>query len=650
MLEVRKLWADDWQYMPELEMRRCVDASAAHDLPILEFRRTYGRAKSPHDNTIPTAGSPREPIDLSGYWARMRLVGEHGLSLEWVGRVNAESRDVHGTSDYLSGVQTWVAYGPGQILRKTQVYQSIWSQWNLEQTLGWIPSMNGRGAHNSIVGNRSAEKSKPSPSSAIETYCYGGTDVWSRFDYAEYILGRFVDESDDSGPAWWLGGWACELAALTDTISFSGGETVADILRKLISTRQGFDYTIVPADEGFEIYVYALTAEEWQYGGATLPRNPVRFDVRLKNEKHLIHTQIVRTDEQKFGKIVVLGRRIVVCCTLDYATLEGKWPEDLETAYKAGTGNPDDDAEDHDKARQADRFHPVYQYFGAPADWDWHEELARVELDRSGNVVAVCTGDYQNKVRRTLTRLPLREGFDYTTDPPTDSNPSGYEAEYRNIEAWLYVEDEQTGWPPSSSGRYVSVDMLGIALSASGADWGIILNPSPNHLLAKNHWDDANETDKEPLYDYETLVATIAIETDQRFAMVYEIPDAKPSDGTLVVSVPDAELWWLAPSTVIGVDIHGVLMESPSDGIVLRNDADRMALAMAGAISRYRDARAKMELTFKGLLPRSHWIGQIIGVVDEGGNTHEIRAPVTSVEWITTDTDVTTIIRTGFAR
>ena len=304
----------------------------------------------------------------------------------------------------------------------------------------------------------------------------------------------------------------------------------------------------------------------------------------------------------------------------------------------------DDDAEDHDKARNDDDFRPVYQYFGAPADWDWQQGLARVELDSSGDVIPMSTGDYQNKVRRTLTRLPLREGFDYTTDPPTDNNPADHEAEYRNAEAWLNDASGLTGY-------YVSVDVLGIPLSVSGIDWGIIVNPSPNHKLALTHWAGAADTDTEPLYDYETLIATIAVETDQQFAMIYEVPDALPSDGTLVVSVPDAELWYLAPDTVVG--IHDVLKQfklSPTDGVVLRSDASRMALAMAGAISRYRDARARMELTFKGLLPRSHWIGQIIGVVDEGGDTHEIQAPVTSVEWIVTDTDVTTIIRTGFAR
>lgn len=668
VIEVRENWSDDWQYMPELEMRRCVAASAGHDLPVLEFRRTYGRAKSPHDSTIPAAGSAREPIDLDDYWVRMRLVGEHGLSTEWVGRVNAESRSIHGSASYRSGVQTWTAYGPGQILRKIHVHESYWAQWDSEQKLGWVPGMNSRDANNTIVGNRSNLKSPDEGG----TYLYGGTGLWNRYDYAEYILKRFVDESEDGGPEWWLGGQAYELEHLTDTISFSANETVADILRRLISTRQGFDYAIIPGNGGFEIFVYALTAEEWQYGSVTLPRNPMRFDVRRKDEKHLISTRVVRTAEQKHGKIVVLGRRIVVCCSLhglkspqgeadNHATLVGKWAEDLETTtsppygYREGTGTVDDDADDHDKARLADRFHPVYQFFGAPDGWDWQEGFARVELDENGEVIPASSGNYQDKVRRTLTRLPLREGVDYGTNPPTDNdNPADYEPEFRNVDAWLYVKNEDGD---GNGGTYVSLDVLGITVSASGADWGIVVNPSPNHLLALNHWEGAADTNQEPTYDYETLVATIAIETDQRFAMTYEVPDAKPSDGTLVVSVPDAELWYLAVDTIVGIDEFGELIKSPVDpdtglGTILRNDADRMALAMAGAISRYRDARARAELIFRGLLPRGYWIGQILGVLDEGGDTHEIQAPVTSVEWIVTDTDdgLSTIIRTGFAR
>ena len=81
---------------------------------------------------------------------------------------------------------------------------------------------------------------------------------------------------------------------------------------------------------------------------------------------------------------------------------------------------------------------------------------------------------------------------------------------------------------------------------------------------------------------------------------------------------------------------------------VLRNDVDRLALVMAGAIARYYNTRARAEIEIVGLRPWGDLVGQIMTVIEEGGDTQEIKAPITAVDWIAGDRPMT-IVRTGFA-
>jgi hypothetical protein len=123
----------------------------------------------------------------------------------------------------------------------------------------------------------------------------------------------------------------------------------------------------------------------------------------------------------------------------------------------------------------------------------------------------------------------------------------------------------------------------GISVSVSDTDWGVFLQATPNHLLALNHWSGATDSGTDPLYDYSKLIATIALETDQRLELTYELPEGDGS--TMDIVARDAELWVLAPNTVVGVTPGGVLKVSPPYAWTIRNDAERLSFVMAGAIA-----------------------------------------------------------------
>jgi len=218
----------------------------------------------------------------------------------------------------------------------------------------------------------------------------------------------------------------------------------------------------------------------------------------------------------------------------------------------------------------------------------------------------------------------------------------------------VYVEHVDPFDPFSGAVAYTPAEKFGIGVQAMRNDWGVALASTPNHLLAKNRFTGANPTAQIPLYDYTRLIATIAFEADQRLRVEYTVPDASSAEipplgnGVKVIEEPDAEMWLLAGRTVVGVDETHQLKVSPSTPQILRNDADRLALVMAGAIARYTVPRAKASITIKGILPWTSLLGQILTVIDEGGSLQQIQAPITSVSWQNGPQPVTTI-QTGFA-
>jgi hypothetical protein len=196
---------------------------------------------------------------------------------------------------------------------------------------------------------------------------------------------------------------------------------------------------------------------------------------------------------------------------------------------------------------------------------------------------------------------------------------------------------------------YQPVDALGIDVSVSNTNLGILLTAQPNHLLAKNHFDGAADSATTPLFDWRTLVATLAFEGDQRLQLEVKVAaDPALADGVLEIEVPDAEYWWIAPGTAVGVSETNPASLKLNAANVLRNDVDRLALVMAGAIARYYQTRARAEIEIAGLRPWGDLIGQILTVIEEGGDTQQIKAPITAVDWIAGDRPQT-VIRTGFA-
>jgi hypothetical protein len=634
LVYVKSSWSGSWQYRPDIRLREALLKTGGDDMGRCVIERRYGSLQEPQGGSMSTKVS----INLDGYWIQIRLAS----NVLWTGTISNASHAILGSDVARSGLQSWAAFPPLQILRKKNVSHSWWVDAGEEVNIGWVPNINTRDEYNTLYGNRSDGKGSDG------VYLYGGTSVWTHYDAAEYILKKFADSED--GPKWKLGGQMDALKEIKNVVPMQDTQTVADVLAYLISPRLGLDYKIIPAGSGFEIHVFALIGEGSSFSGMTLPQNSNKVRVRASETRNMIHVEMTRDSALRYDKIRVFGQRMVLCSSLwgadtngpEDARFEKKWTDALETEYKAGTGTPADYKQDHDKARSVDKLEAVYRVFGATKD---NYNAAAPELDENGEVVG-GEQDCQTSVRETLHFIPLREGFDYTSAKPKDNNPPGFQPSLLSPTAYLkdvWARNQQlTGEP------YVRADEDEISVSILWDEWGIKLGASPAHRMALDKFALAADTETWPEnggYDYEDMVMTIARRADQRLGFAFGDPDGEAVKDIFVSS---AELWLLMPGTVVGVDSVGKIEKSPDEIVTLRNDATYLKFVMAGAIARYYQPRARASVTLNGLQLWGGLLGQILTVIEESGDTEKIEAPITSVHWFGGESPKTTI-GAGFA-
>jgi len=636
-VELRQLWEDPWVPDPSIGVVRCITEAAGQGIGQAELIRRYGAAvHDPHQSAL----EARTPIDRSGWWVRIMLAGESGTAQIWIGKIATERRDIQGSGAAATGIQAWIAYEPAYVLQKVHIARSIWLVGGVEKTIGWLPSINARGEGAWFTGNRSAAMSGLS-------YVYGGTERWTWLQYIEYLLARFIDENEYDGPPWSVAGQTAPVAAMEGTIGFGDVATVYDMIRELIPRWLGLDFKINYTGLGFEIEVFALSDREYTFGGATLPRNPNTTTIEPESFTEAPHITIVRSLENQYDRIRLIGRRIVVCCTLDPMVsyeLKQKWTDALRAAYWAGTGTPGDDAAKHDLARTAERLAPVFQLFGADVDWHLKYGLAAPLLDAEGHRID-GSADFQTRVRSTLSWSPLQMAYKYEGESILNENPAEHDADFLPGAVWVY---------DTELARWIAAEAAGIAVFVARNDWGVMLSATPNHLMALGDWAvGAAPTAVEPKYNWlQGMLATIAFETDQRLELRHELTSGESPNGeTLTVEEPDGQVWIVVQGTVIGVKEDGTLRRTTRE-IILRNDAGRLAIKMAGLIARYYAERVRCDITVKGLGHYSELVGQVLTVVEAGLDTQFVGAAITSVEYVTglLGGEQQTIVRAGYAR
>lgn len=642
-VEVKGYWGGTWVQRSDLECVRATVSTGLDGAGTAEFVRRYGTVKGPLNTGFTTVF----PIRLDYWWIRVSRVTPNGPDTLWLGQIVNESRRPY-SSGARSGVQTFIAYDAFRLLDTVDVSRSVWLIGGAEYTVHWVPTFNAQDEQNVLYGNRADSILDPADGS----WTFGGKSTWSRYTAARYILRRFA--TPVGGPYWYIFGQWDALNALVDVFSLTPGESAGAAIRKLIPPSTGLSYRVEPVFEltpdkaGFALVVFALSGRTVSYGSASLPNNPQKYTLELKNAPNVEVVHIAEVSDQRYATIRIVGGRIVCCCSLfgknapafsaqpADGSLVPKYNATTEEEYRAGTGNGSSTAEEHDLARRAEKFADAYRQFGAPADWDHQSMQASPACGSAGTITRYA--QYTNQQRSTLDWIPLLSGWDYSWTTPVNNNDSDYPGDLMKPMVWLYDWDLE---------RYIQAQDLGYSVHVSKLDWGVRVTGTPNHLLAKGHWtaDELLTTETEPTHDYDRMIATIAFETDYRLVLEYRT--GLSGSSVKEVQVPDAQLWWLAPNTFLGIKTDNPYGTSPGSGTVLRNDASKLHQVMCGMIARYQYKRLRAEIHAHGTRFGPQAVGQMINFL-EGSTYYTEYMPVTGIDW-TFSPERMTVVRAGFA-
>jgi len=470
------------------------------------------------------------------------------------------------------------------------------------------------------------------------------------------------------------------LDKIVGVYNFSS-QTVRSALNVLINQGRGFSWTYtVDSDNNVEIVPFSLLDKEMTLGDVTMPANKNKVALDLWENKMHTTVNVIQDTMHTYDKIVVRGARMKCCCTLrpiqGYKDSEGEiqllppsiekgWTEAEETAYKNAAKNTEgydelDDyakAELNDKFRAVDRFSRVFTTFRIPHDWDWtiwtmpeegkdpSFELVNPKLDSLGNITKEQAA-YFNVDKRLLTFVPLKVGVDYS-NYAKDENPINSEPEFRKL--FVLVKDR--------SGKYQYAEKLEnpAIIRPLMREMGLEMRFRPAYLAALNHWADAEpgqtavggelEYTEGLGIDYETMIATVFIETDQHVQLSYNLTNYE-NKRVLTIDIPDAELWYIVPGTIVDIDAGGKLVEDKCWPF-LRDDCGRMRSALTAAVGWYGRRHNKVNITVKAIESGPE-LGTLIDNVDVAG-VGAAGSVVTAVSWNFQNRPPTTTIQTDFA-
>ncbi|MDD5327409.1 MAG: hypothetical protein PHY02_06295 [Phycisphaerae bacterium] len=655
------IWTDPWILMPYIEPMTAARATAP-TISTATFKMRYGSGKW-EDMTDFTDGSNMQSYRYCYIQIRARR-GENETLL-WTGIIETETFKLLGQSGAKKADQIIQAHGLEVLLKNRLDGAWVLSAGEEEQPkwINYIPVFNRQHEYGgNIMGNRSGMLATEKL-----TYIFSAEgEVWDNYEIANYLIAHY---QQGTGPDFGISGDEAVINALKGlkgVYKFSS-MTVLDALNKLINRSRGFGWYVSVAknyvgnDDFVDIVPFSMLDEDIKLGDIIMPANPKKVPVDLWTEQTHTTAEVTSSIVNTFDRIVVQGSRMKSCCTLSFDKgLKKAWSDEEETAFKNACNETDgydelgddEQADKNDKFRAEDRFERVFTTFRIPHDWDWvvgsgeDAEIVNPLLDTSvGMLNLEMQAPHWNADKRLAGTLPLKIGIDYSGSAPIDNNPDYAEPEYRCM--FVLVKD--------TDGKYQYADRIApyhARVRPLTREAAVEMRFNPQYLASKNHWTEAEPAKYEGVIeldgiDYEDIVVTAFLETDQVVQVEFSLGSFE-NPRTLVIDLPDCELWYIVPGTIIGIDENGDLIEygvvTPSVPTLLRDDTERLFSALAAAVAWYGKQRNKIVITIKDIdagIP----IGTLIENVDVA-DVGAIGSVVTELRWDFQSRSVSTTIIT----
>ncbi len=638
-IQTKTNWAHPWAVEDGLRLAGPIEmaiGSSARDR--VEFVHHYGPLVK-HVEDAELAES--EPLDILDKWIRV-VDTRAPQRVIWQGMVKEDRRKVHrGTSP--RGIQKLLAIGGAEILSRITVDASYW--WNTGtlsfDKMGWVPHINERGAGGRLQGTRGAEI-------AGQPYGYGTAGVWTFRQFLDYLLRLHIAQAYGGvgSPTWRLTGETTVLDNRLEPVRLQPSQSCLDIVRRLIRLSDGIEFAVIPSDDGFDLNVFSVSPTAVTFGEATLPANTNVFVTNPTTDPFVVDCEVAVSHMQRYDSVEAIGERIESCFTVLGTGDEKKknlWSAAQETTYKDGSSKGVPTTADHDLARSNDQLRLVYTGFAAPDAFDLNLGEAAPVLDDEGEFTGIGAVR-QVLIRSSMPATPLREGGDYSTNPPTltdaaeDFVPAMAVGKVSVARGYVILDKASLADLDADD----SLKLLGASVSVLENDWGVIITFDKNHIHAKNHWnagapaDSAIDPETEGI-DYDDTEFTISAPMDQRLACRKDNASPARDGSKAVIEAPGTRFQYLSASTTIGVQDDGTRDFSPEPstgvGIVLRNDNEALHWLMVGAIARFLEERFSFAVTWFFPVPEPAHLGQIMQMGPGEGDLAGKQGLITAVGW-----------------
>lgn len=672
VVEVKSSWSGAWMSVPYLRCRSATDC-VAPAYGQARFTWFYGRIK--HEDR--TAFQTFRDLNLSDAFVRVRVLSQRGSAIYWTGMVVADSLVPGGKG---TGSQDFEAVGLCQLLDRETIRTATVADVNGQLSeIQWVPAINQRYQQGvGVVGNRSDTRDDAG------VCAFGGENkLWTHLQAAEMVLAKYAPAN---GPHFELGGQRAVLTKMNGVTQMEG-RTPWAVLNELISRNRGLVLAPVVNGDTVTLMVDTILDTSVSVGSVTLPANQNRYSLNLDSFIELDHARVVYSVATKFDRIEFRGARLLACGTFSHqdGTLEMGWKsaeaeneDDAsdEKAYQNGIKDrydaledylghePDDSekAEANDHYRQDVRFEMIYTKHRVPRNWDGYVGDAKgggkmvllAQCSDDGTVAVSSAAPLWMAGKYFETWLPFQEGVDYSVNPPVVTGQrDGAEPAY--VRPFALIEDP-SGYLIADEPQYHQTDRPALRyehcaahLSVLPRELAIMVEANPRHLYAKGTFitdqqaeEHAEPTNAAPQFDYRKLLATLAVRLDTvlRLVVTRDGAGANAMRRTLVVDVPDAEYWFCAANTVVGVQpLSG--LKRVAGQLVLRNDIARLKERAPLAKAWYCRDRASITVPIRRI-DKFVPLGALIDSAVTAGTRRAVGTVVTSQGW-DFDSGVTTV-------
>lgn len=552
-----------------------------------------------------------DPIDLKNRFIRIEAVDDpddvQTVTPLFYGFVPAEELRPHkARSGQAAGDYLATAYGLDYLLDISHyaysVAQDAESGSGNPAGIARVIPFNERYAYGlSAIGNRTLSKVTIG---AYQHHIFSDDgEVWTARDICEYVL---AIHGNPRLPITLTG----QVEILDNVIPSNFNPDLLkprDIINAMIDRRRGAGWKIKVVNDVVSIDVFSVLGAAIVEGSITIPANlsPIAVDLDTVIQAEEVSLNIDTHSE--YDQIVVRGARVKSVFSIFQS--DGSGAGGLLPAWTTGEQASYDALDDNQ--RDSDSYRHVYTTYTLPRN---------VHLFASANPAINADGTPNFGVPGNMRRW----GYTFLRQLPIAKEWSDEDAVPEFREPFAMVKDPASGRYHYAD-RLNTVDFPNLTLRMLDSQPGFEITGYYNHIMGLNHFD--GESSKPPLFDFNDMYATVAVETDSH--LYYSVTLTSPIRSKLTIDVPDAELWILSAGAVTDINSDGSLKKE-SVSSILRTDVDRLKGIAAAARAWYGVRRASLNLRV-GYIWLTPQLGDYIVNSITGNYTESVESVVSQI-------------------